>query len=215
MRAVLFLAAAGCATVAPVVDADTERAFYQRTVEGLEGRGQPVEPATVDWGRFRQAAHLSLDQVARDDRASALQVLAEVRHRSDGHALPRVIDQLLRIDFADAQVHLEKARALHFDDKRGAAFHEAVALGLLRSILASGDGQARPWRVFDAREEEAVVSFLDLTCPARSSNTEGGRRIDVLGCNHNVRRPGSWHHLHIPRMRLRFDVTPPEVKRPS
>src|SRR6185436_3026864 len=61
-------------------------------------RPQSTLAGSTGWGRYRQAAHLSLDQVARDDRASALQVLTEVRHRSDGHALPRVIDQLLRID---------------------------------------------------------------------------------------------------------------------
>lgn len=201
MKALVLLAALGCATASPPIDAEAERAFYRHTVDGLEGRGQFVDPAAVDWRRFRQAAHLSLDEGARADQASALRVLAEARARSDDHALPRVVDQLLRLDFADAQAHLERARTLHFDDRRGAALHEAVALGLLRSIVDSGDGDARPWTVFEAHEEAAVASFLDLRCDRRSSSTEGGRRLDVLECR---------DHRGL-RRRLRFDATPSSV----
>jgi len=173
VRALLALALAGCATVAAPVDPDVERAFYLQTVDGLQGHGQPVDPAHLDYQRFRQAAQLT---------------------RADGQPA----------DFADAGGHLERARALHFDDGRAATFHETVALGLLQSILDSGDGGERPWRVFDVREEEAVAAFLDLKVEGRSSSTRAGHTIDVVECRDPRGSP----------RRIVFDVSPPRVKKP-
>jgi hypothetical protein len=170
---VLALAIAGCATVAVPVDPDVERAFYVQTVDGLEGRGQPVDPAHLDYQRFRQAAHLT---------------------RAGGQPA----------DFTDAQAHLERARDLHFDDSRAATFHETVARGLLQSILDTGDGGERPWRVFDLREEEAVLAVLDLKVEGRSSSAKDGRTIDVVDCRDPRGSP----------RRLLFDVSPPRATKP-
>jgi hypothetical protein len=201
MKVVALLLLVGCATAARPVDADVERAFYARVVDGLQGHGDPVAPDDVDYARFRRAAALAR---AEEDPSLLARQQAALRAAGDRAAAGVAAEALLASDFADAGAHLEVARRLH--PTPAATFHEAVALGLLQSILASGDGSGqRPYRAFGAREEEALAAFLDLRIERRTQEPRADCIIDIVDARD-------------PRGRARrvfFDITPPPVKPPE
>jgi hypothetical protein len=188
--AVVVLAMAGCATAARPAIVEDERAFYLRTVAGMQGR--LLAPEQVDYQRLRRAAYLGRTEEQAAGVTSLAQTLASARDLDDQPTVQRAVYQILALDFTDAEAHLEMARSIHYD--RHAAFHEAIALGVLRSILGSGTGSPeRPFQVFGPREEEAVAVFLDLQLVARRTRRQGGRVVEELFCRD---RAGATVTLH-------------------
>jgi hypothetical protein len=191
---VLLGLAAGCATVQAPLYREDEGAFYEETVERMAGRGAPIDLAHLDYLRLRRAASLMAD--AGQTKTARAQL---ARVHTGGVPLAAAAGQLLAADFTDVQGHLERARALHQLDPRMAALHETVALGLLTSILDTGDTEGRPFRVFASPEEDAVIAFLDLRADSRHEEQWGGRLIDAVTCSDRRGRSTV----------LRFDRTPP------
>jgi hypothetical protein len=133
----------------------------------LTGGSAPArgDPARLDYVRFRRGRSFSSTAVLARDRLPALIAgLQEARASQPANARLRLAHELLELDFTDVEAHLEKARLLHDRDARAAAFHERLALGLLRSLVEGGavDDRRRPFRVYAPREQEAVLMFLDL-----------------------------------------------------
>lgn len=155
--------ALGCAT-ARRFDPALETSFYTQTVTGLTGGSSPLsaDPNRLDYTRLRRARRLAGGEPTAPSLATALH---EARSRRDAAASLRAAHQLLERDFTDAEAHMEKARLLHSRDGGAAAFHERLALGLLRSMVegAELDDRARPFRLHSGREEEALLMFLNLS----------------------------------------------------
>jgi hypothetical protein len=207
VRALLLvglLSAAGCATTSALqpVDPVEERGFYQAAVSQVRRGGGSIDPERLDYARLRLGAHFEREGT---DLAGLAGKLVSARAAGDLARAAQAADELLESDFTDVEAHLEKARALHRGDPRRAAWHEALALNLLRSILSSGDLVNHPVRVFGPREEDAVAAFLDLRPTGRVPHQQGERRLEVLTCLDPAGRP----------VRPHFDVTPPKRKPPE
>ena len=136
-----------------------------------------ADPARIDYAcaRATQAANREKDALANIEAAG--RALAEARTARDRAALDDVAIELLTLDPTDIEAHLERARALHAIEPTTATWHETVARGLLTSLLSPGAGtdQAHPVRVVSAREQQAVLAFLDIQVTHRRSLA--GRQI--------------------------------------
>lgn len=130
-----------------------------------------ADPARIDYAcaRVRQAADRPPNALASIEAAG--RALSEARTARDRAALDDVAVALLALDPTDIEAHLERARALHATEPTTATWHETVARGLLASLLPPGAGadQAHPVRVVSAREQQAVLAFLDIQVPHRRS----------------------------------------------
>jgi hypothetical protein len=201
VRILLLVAlAAGCATTSAAVDPAQELAYYQATVEGLQGRGNPLQPSRVDYRRLRQAAYFERQG---KDLSPLAATLTRARVADEPARAVAAAEGLLTADFTDIEAHLERARVLHRGDAPAATLHEEIAAGLLQSILDTGELGQRPFRIFDRRESRALLAYLDLR-PLRYHDPwwDGRRKIERVDCVDRRRRP----------LRVFFDVTPPRVK---
>lgn len=188
----LALSAGGaCATGRALVDPREEASFYQEVVASLTGRpsAMSVDPERLDYARLRRARHLSAGQRDAATLSALGAKVSEARRSSDERRAMSACHELLDRDFTDVEAHLEKARWLHERQGHAAAFHERVALGLLRSITegAELDDPIRPYRVYSAREEEAVLAFLDLT-PVRRWPEQGLAAVEARDRGGRLRR---------------------------
>lgn len=179
---------------------DPDGPYYATTTEMLTGKYQSpegvaltIKPEEVDFTRFRRGRFVA---AGRDgyglERAELQRTLAEAQERRDGDKVLATADEILGKDFTDFLAHLAKAAVTHERGKRDAAtFHEAMAMGLVKSILTSGDGQRQgsAYRVFQVREEYGVLAVLGLRSESQSLISEQGRHFDQLACTDRQGRP--------------------------
>ena len=144
-----------------------DEVFYEEAVSGLTGHStsSAVDPGRLDYERLRRGRHLSLTPAQSEQLRALGQMIGVARARGDSSAGLRACHLLLERDYTDVGAHLEKARLLHGRDNNAAAFHERLALGLIRSMAegAELDDPDRPFRVHSAREQQSLLEFLDVT----------------------------------------------------
>lgn len=89
----------------------------------------------------------------------------------------------LKSGYLDIETHLVMALAnREAADVKKFEFHKAVYLGLLNSILASGDGKSAKtaFVVINVGEEYAVLNALELKRGSQSLQNVDGHKYDVL-----------------------------------
>jgi hypothetical protein len=92
-------------------------------------------------------------------------------------------DVVLENEFVDLDAHrVEQIACEALNDEQKARFHEAVARGLLRSILDSGDGKsaATAYVVISVHEEYIVLQILGLMPSGQSVVHLDVHSYDVL-----------------------------------
>lgn len=169
IAASVVLGVAGCAHVRPGARSDegAERDYYLHVVDALNHGGQAdsAELDALDFTRLRRARGLSASEAELSAARALGDKLVQARTTGDGKTSLHVAEELLAGDFTDVVAHLEKARLLHYSRGGEAAFHEAIARGLLQSIFAEYTVQdpTHPLRVYSRREEDVVLEYLELT----------------------------------------------------
>jgi hypothetical protein len=181
------------AAAAQIPPPDPDGPYYATTTEMLTGKHKgpegitlSIKPEEVDFARFRRGRFVASGRDGYGlERAELQRALDEAQERRDGDKVLAAADELLGRDFTDFLAHLAKAAVTHERGKRDTAtFHEAMAMGLIKSILASGDGRGRSsaYRVFQVREEYGVLAVLGLRSEDQSLISERGRHFDQLRC---------------------------------
>jgi hypothetical protein len=163
-----------CGWAAPAEDA--ERAFARLYAAAW------ADPRGADFAGLRMAA---VRRPGHDpDTPGGLDLEALERELANGErAAARVaLDRLMAGREADAEAHAQAAEVcerIGLDDR--ADRHAALAAGLLRSALRSGDGRtaATAYSVTGAAEERLVLARLGLAAPRREATPYGNTLIHV------------------------------------
>jgi hypothetical protein len=127
-----------------------------------------VDPDDIDfseWRRDRSRQRTGAETALIADLA--MQLLG-ARNSGDDRAVARLADAIIDVDATDISAHLERARLFHTTDGHAAAVHEAIAAGLLQSVLADQhfdfdrNAPTTPLRVYSLREAAATLEAADL-----------------------------------------------------
>ena len=92
-------------------------------------------------------------------------------------------EEALKGGYLDIDTHLIMALAARgAGDKAKFEFHQAVYVGLINSILGSGDGKSTKtaYVVINVGEEYSVLTALELKRGSQAVLDEGGHKYDVL-----------------------------------
>lgn len=138
-----------------------------------------------------QRANESSEDLAklRKDMFAAVEV-------DDDQRVRRNSQEILSIEYInlDAQKFLKQSCKLMGDDAC-AARHRFVGLGLLRSIVSSGDGQScdTAWEVVLVAEEYFVLRMIDTTLDKQSVVEENGHVCDKMLVLDKENNPRSYY----------------------
>jgi hypothetical protein len=137
----------------------------------------------VDYRMLRIAYSASKDASPygsdRTARAVMNKAISEKRYKD----AIKSAEEILKTDYVNPFAHMAKAvahRELGETDKY--EFHKAVYLGLLNSILASGDGKTfdTAYVVISTEEEYAVMQALGFAVVGQSLQRDKDHTFDVL-----------------------------------
>ena len=95
----------------------------------------------------------------------------------------KIADEVLKSAYVDIGTHLiASVSHTNLGDEKKGKFHEQVYVGLINSILGSGDGNSTKtaYHVISVSEEYAVLQALELKRTTQSVLDEGGSKYDVL-----------------------------------
>jgi len=208
---VLFRSLAGCAattpetTTAPAPPAARPPAAAA-SYDALLDRAR-LRPPDVDFGELRMAYARSeryrpYSRYPDEDRA-----MQEALEARDWRAVLEIAETALAQNYVRARPHFWAMTANgNLGRAAAAAHHRAVMEGLLRSIVASGDGRtpATAMVVIDVQEEYDVMTFLGVRSRVQGLMREGSRAFD----RHTVEgRDGAESALY-------FDVSLPLSRSP-
>lgn len=180
-------------------DAETDVAYYRVRAAALAAE-TPAEIGPTDFARLRRG-RLYLTDPGDSQGAKLQRGLTTAFEANDPRAILEVTAKILADDQADIRAHMLRAIALRRVGRSPEAdFHRAVALGLIDSIVRTGDGRAAKsaWTVFRVKEEYEVIKVMGCTVESQSLISEGGRRFDIL----EVRKAPAG-----PTIRAYFDIT--------
>jgi hypothetical protein len=168
-----------------VLGALAPRAAYpataQPTYESLLERAQRGDPET-DFTALRMAYAARLGKAVAADSALRDKMFAAL-HEDRWAAVIETGNQVLAQNYLDIDAHMFVAYA--FEKSRQpekAAPHRTVGDGLMRSILASGNGRSfeTAFVVISVEEEYAVLRHYRLASGKQSLVTAEGHSYDVL-----------------------------------
>lgn len=184
----------------PTGDAAGAAAYYRERASAL-AREAPDEITRTDFTRFRRGrlyagggAGAKAEQTLQEDLTAAFD-------RNDLSAVVDVTSTVLATDQADIRAHMLRAVALRKMQRLAEAdFHRSVAVGLINSIMRTGDGRGvkSAWTVFRVKEEYEVIKVLGCIVESQALSSDGDRRLDILEAR-RVREGGT--------IRVYFDVT--------
>jgi hypothetical protein len=141
------------------------------------------EVAGTDFTRFRRG-RLYAGGGAGTKAEQALQLdLTAASARNDSPAVVNVTSKVLASDQADIRAHMLRAVALAKMQRAAEAdFHRSVAMGLIKSIMRTGDGRGvkSAWTVFRVSEEYEVIKVLGCIVESQALSSDGDRRFDIL-----------------------------------
>jgi hypothetical protein len=181
-------------------DGAADAAYYRERAAAL-AKESPDELARTDFGRFRRGRLYAADAM---DSKAAQSLEAELTAALDRGDFPAVVDltsQVLASDEADIRAHMLRAVALgKLQRPAEADFHRGVAVGMIKSIMRTGDGRAvsSAWTVFRVKEEYEIIKVLGCAVVSQSLTSDGARQLDVL----EARRPRDGATI-----RVYFDIT--------
>lgn len=185
---------------APTGDTAGDAAYYRERANAL-AREAPEEVIRTDFTRFRRGRLYA----GGGPGVKAEQTLeAELTAAFDRSDLPGVVDvtsKMLATDQADIRAHMLRAIALRKMQRVAEAdFHRSVAMGLIKSIMQTGDGRGArsAWTVFRVKEGYEVIKVLGCIVESQALSSDGDRRLDILEAR-RVREGGT--------IRVYFDVT--------
>jgi len=166
-----------------------------------------MRPPDVDFGELRLAYARSerYRPYARyPDEDRAMKQAVDAR---DWRAVLEIAETALAQNYVRARPHFWAMTANgNLGRAAAAAHHKAVMEGLLRSIVASGDGRtpATAMVIIDVQEEYDVMTFLGVRSRTQSLMREAGRALD----RHAIEgRDGAQSELY-------FDVSLPMSRSP-
>jgi hypothetical protein len=163
-------------------DADADVAYYQERAAALTSVNS-TEIARTDFARMRRGRLYSKEPPAASGAPMLGRALGEAFARSDDKAVIDITAQIIAGDQADIRAHILRAVVLHRTGRDvEATFHREVAIGLVESIVHSGDGRSfdTAWTVFRTKEEYEVLKAAGYLVNGQSLTTHGGRTFDIL-----------------------------------
>jgi hypothetical protein len=174
-------ASAGGATLSPA-DATAEVAYYRERSVALAG-GSSTEIARTDFTRLRRG-RLYLTEGLPDREIEELRRrLTDAFGAENRTAILDLTAQLIERNQADIRAHMLRAVALRQagNDSEARTQHD-LAIALLESIMAGGDGQgvSSPWTVFDVSEEYEVLKAKGCIPGPQALMAHEDRQFDVL-----------------------------------
>ncbi len=168
-------------TLSPA-DATAEVAYYRERSIALAG-GASTEIARTDFARLRRG-RLYLTEGLPDREISELRRrLTEAFGAGNGAAILDLTAQLLERNQADIRAHMLRAIASRqAGNENEARTHHDLAIALLESIMAGGDGQGvnSPWTVFDVSEEYEVLKAKGCVPGSQALVSREDRQFDLL-----------------------------------
>lgn len=152
-------------------------ARYRALVERLKNADW-----TVDLGDLREAYTETPDY--RATMMGMYQQLWRPLSAGDFPAALKVAEAVLERNYVEVNAHMVAFFAhTQLGNPARAAFHRAVSDGLLRVIMAGGDGSTAgtAWKVIDISEEYAVMRALNVTMQSQALQMNpDGPKLDVL-----------------------------------
>lgn len=136
------------------------------TYEGLIVRAEAGEP--VDFRRLRMAYLESPGFQRGDDVTTTLEPLRQQLHDAmrahQNEAVLAAAEQILKLHYIDLEAQTMRGKACKLLARDHCERYEAVALGLLRSVVAGRDGKtcATGWTVVTVPEEYFVMRVAGL-----------------------------------------------------
>lgn len=184
----------------PPTDSHADAEYYRTRALTL-AKEELGEIARIDFVRFRRGRLYAVGPSDSDVIQALGRDLTAAFDRSDHGAMVEITAGILTDDQADIRAHMLRSIALRkLNRTREADFHRAVALALIRSIMASGDGRRleSAWTVFRVKEEYEIIKVLGGLVESQALASNGGRMFDVL----TARRPEGSGVI-----RAHFDIT--------
>ena len=176
-------AAAGArgTTLSPA-DATAEVAYYRERSVALAG-GASTEIARTDFARLRRGRLYLTEGLPDREIAELRRRLTEAFGAGNGAAILDLTAQLIERNQADIRAHMLRAIASRqAGNESEARTHHDLAIALLESIMAGGDGQgvSSPWTVFDVSEEYEVLKAKGCVPGSQALVSHEDRQFDVL-----------------------------------
>ncbi len=191
---VFVLLAAGLAGAAP----PPARSAY----DALVARARAGD-RTLDLAQLRDAAAAAgatSDPVARER-------LMEAVERRDWKAIARAADSVLQRNYVDLDAHyFARHAAKQMGDARQEELHHWLEMGLLKALLATGDGrtEATPMVVVSVDEEYFVLRMVGARLQSQSLGACSGKPCDVMKVKQGANdEEATWYFdVHIPMEQL-------------
>ena len=204
--AMALVALCGCATphaaaagVSPGAGRQADADYYRTRAAVLEDRVM-AEVARTDFVRFRRGrlygggGNPALDRALNEELTTAFDT-------NNHAAIVATTGRMLASDQTDIRAHMLRGIALRQLNRPAEAdFHRAVAVGLLKSISASGDGLGfkSAWMVFQVKEEYELLKAAGYLVESQSLEEKGQRMFEVV----EAKKPDGREKL-----RVYFDIT--------
>ena len=160
--------------VARAAKGDKAVDFHALRIAYLTSAARAAENAP-DISQLKEAMVRAIDAVAADRDAAAI--------ARDNEAVRTLAAQVLSRRWIDIDVHAVMTTACDLlKNKDCSDESEFVVDGLMKSILASGDGKscAKGWEVISAREEYVVMAMEDADVKRSDFVQDGGHTCQVL-----------------------------------
>jgi hypothetical protein len=168
-------------TLSPA-DATAEIAYYRERSVALAG-GASTEIARTDFTRLRRG-RLYLTEGLPDREIEVLRRrLTDAFGAENGAAILDLTAQLIDRNQADIRAHMLRAVTLRqAGNESEARTHHDLAIALLESIMAGGDGRGidSSWTVFDVSEEYEVLKVKGCVPGSQALVSHEDRQYDVL-----------------------------------
>jgi len=163
-------------------DAEADAAYYRARAAAL-AKEAPEEIERTDFRRLRRGRLYERDATDPQAVRSLEERLGEAFGKKDFTGVIETTAAILANDQADIRSHMLRSVALE-ELKRAAEadFHRAVAVGLIESIMRTGDGRATAsaWTVFRVKEEYEILKVLGCIAEGQALMSEGERKFDRL-----------------------------------
>ena len=157
-------------------------AYYEERAAALASES-PVEIVKTDFIRLRRAWLYLEGAMSQDEEKLLSDQLTAAFEKRDDPVILEITAKILAGDQADIRAHMLRAVVLrrngHVDK---ADFHRAVAIGLIESIMGSGNGRRveSAWTVFRVKEEYEILKVVGCVMKSQRLVSEGDRNYDVI-----------------------------------
>jgi uncharacterized protein DUF4919 len=162
-------------------DADEDVAYYRALIPVIAGQ-QADRLEGINFRRFRRGRLYEAGVGPLDKRFPGNEVSAAF-DRKDFKTVADLTGAFLTQNPASIRAHMLRSVALSkLERTKESDFHRAVAVGLVKSILGSGDGHSKgsAFIVYQVAEEYDLMEVLGVAMSSQSLTGEGARMFDVM-----------------------------------